>query len=359
MASNRFWLTFLVLAAAVGAAAWYYVGLPQRNVSASAAEAPPRDVAAVEAARVTVDTVVEDLRAVGTLRPNEAIAVAPEIAGRIARMPFKEGQAVQAGAVLVELDASILRAELAKARSDLTLSRANLERVAALAKRGLATRRSLDEGRAALQVAQADHELAQARLEKATLKAPLSGVIGLRTVSVGAYVTPGQSIVELADIDPVKAEFRVPELALPALRRGQPIRVTVDALPGKTFEGEIDAIDPIVDVAGRAVRLRARIANPRRELSPGLFARVQIVLERRENALLVPESAVFAEGTRRFVYKVVAGRAVRTGVQLGQRRPGQVEVRKGLSRGDVVVTAGQQQINDGATVDVMNDPAGA
>ena len=358
MPKTRFWLTFVVLAVALGAAAWYYVGPPKRS-SAAAAEAPPRQAVAVEAARVSVDTVVEDLRAVGTLRPNEAVAVAPEIAGRVARMPFREGQAVAAGAVLVELDASILRAELAKARSDLTLARANHERVSALAKRGLATQRSLDEARAALQVAEADYQLAQARLEKATIKAPLAGVVGLRTVSVGAYVTPGQRIVELADIDPVKAEFRVPELALPELRRGQPIRVTVDALPGRTFDGEIDAIDPTVDVAGRAVRLRARIPNPRGELSPGLFARVQIVVGRRENALLVPESAVFAEGTRRFVYRVIGGHAVRTAVQLGQRRPGQVEVRKGLARGDVVVTAGQQQVNDGAAVDVVNDPAGA
>ncbi|MGH8670039.1 MAG: efflux RND transporter periplasmic adaptor subunit, partial [Burkholderiales bacterium] len=105
--------------------------------------------------------------------------------------------------------------------------------------------------------------------------------------------------------------------------------------------------------AGRAIRLRARIPNPRGELSPGLFARVQIVVERRENALLVPESAVFAEGAKRFVYRVIDGRAVLTGVQLGQRRPGQVEVRKGLGRDDVVVTAGHQQIRDGTPVDVL------
>jgi membrane fusion protein (multidrug efflux system) len=131
----------------------------------------------------------------------------------------------------------------------------------------------------------------------------------------------------------------------------------VDALPGKTFEGEIDAIDPLVDVAGRAIRLRARIPNPRGELSPGLFARVQIVVERREHALLVPESAVFAEGSKRFVYRVVDGRARLTGVQLGQRRPGQVEVRSGLSREDLVVTAGHQQIRDGSRVDVVNAAA--
>ena len=313
---------------------------------------------AVEAARVTVGTVIEDLRAVGTLRPNEAVTVVSEIAGRVERIGFREGQAVSAGDVLIELDASILRAELAKARSDLTLARANHERAAALTTRGMTTQRALDEARAALQAAEAGQALALARLQKATIKAPLAGVVGLRAVSVGAYVTPGERIVELADVDPVKVDFRVQELALSELRRGQPIRVTVDALPGRTFEGEIDAIDPLVDVAGRAIRLRARIPNPRRELSPGLFARVQIVVERRENALLVPESAVFAEGSKRFVYRVVDGRARLTGVQLGQRRPGQVEIRKGLASDDVVVTAGHQQIRDGARVDVVDPAAG-
>ncbi|MGH8706988.1 MAG: efflux RND transporter periplasmic adaptor subunit, partial [Burkholderiales bacterium] len=213
--------------------------------------------------------------------------------------------------------------------------------------------------RAALQAAEAGVALAQARLQKATLKAPLSGVVGLRSVSVGAYVTPGERIVELADIDPIKVDFRVPELSLSALRPGQPIRVTVDALPGKSFDGEIDAIDPIVDVSGRAVRLRARIPNARGELSPGLFARVQIVLERRENSVLVRESAVFAEGRKRFVYRVIEGRAVLTEVELGQRRPGEVEIFKGLRRGDIVVTAGHQQIRDGAPVDVTKPGAGA
>jgi membrane fusion protein (multidrug efflux system) len=356
----RFWLFFAAAAALVGGGAYFYAQAPDREpASARAAAAPARDAVVVEAARVKIDTVVEDIRAVGTLRPNEAVTVVSEIAGRVERIGFREGQRVSAGDVLIELDASILRAELAKARSDLTLARANHERAAMLAKRGMSTERSLDEARAALQAAEAGQALAQARLQKATLKAPLSGVVGLRAVSVGAYVTPGERIVELADVDPVKVDFRVQELALSALRRGQPIRVTVDALPGKTFDGEIDAIDPIVDVAGRAIRLRARIPNPRGELSPGLFARVQIVVERRENAMLVPESAVFAEGAKRFVYRVIDGRAVLTGVQLGQRRPGQVEISKGLGRDDVVVTAGHQQIRDGTPVDVVSAAAGA
>ena len=367
MRKQRFRLTLAVLAVAALAGAYYYAqrigGTPawRPAVDASAQAATPRasQAVAVEAKRVSVGMVVEDLRAVGTLRPNEAVTVVSEIAGRVERIGFREGQPVSAGDVLIELDGSILRAELAKARSDLTLARANHERAAALATRGMSTQRSLDEARAALQAAQADIALAQARLEKATIRAPLSGVVGLRSVSVGAYVTPGERIVELADVDPVKVDFRVQELALSELRRGQPIRVTVDALPGKAFEGEIDAIDPIVDVAGRAIRLRARIPNPRGELSPGLFARVQIVVERREGALLVPESAVFAEGARRFVYRVLDGRAALTAVELGQRRPGEVEVRKGLGRDDVVVTAGHQQLRDGAAVDVREPAEGA
>lgn len=348
-----FWLVTIAAAAVFAGAAWYQARPDREGVAAAPAPARPAAAVAVEAARVAIGTVVEDLRALGSLRPNEAVTVSTEIAGRVARIGFVEGQAVREGEVLVELDATILQAEAAKARSDLTLARANHARAEALASKGLGTLRARDEARAALQAAEAEVALAQARLQKTVIRAPLSGVIGLRAVSVGAYVTPGQRIVELADVDPLKVDFRVPELALAALRPGQPIRVSVDALPGKSFEGEIDAIDPIVDVAGRAIRLRASIPNRKRELLPGLFARVQIVVERREEALLVPESAVFAEGNERFVYRVRDGRAARTAVQLGQRRPGQVEVRKGLARGDVVVTAGHQKLRDGAAVEVV------
>src|SRR3546814_180745 len=146
----------------------------------------------------------------------------------------------------------------------MTLAEANRERAMTLAQRGTGTLRARDEAVAAHQVAAANVALAQARLEKATITAPFPGVVGFRAVSIGAYVTPGTRIVELANIDPIKIDFRVPELVLSSLRVGQPIRVIVDALPNRTFEGEIYVIDPIVDENGRAVRLRARIPNPDR-----------------------------------------------------------------------------------------------
>jgi membrane fusion protein (multidrug efflux system) len=357
-----FWLLLGALALAIFSGGYHFLIRESEPPAAkqSANAAPPRaeKVVAVEAAPVRTETVLETIRAVGTLRPNEAVVVSPEIAGRIDRMPFAEGDKVDAGSVLVELDSTILRAELDKAQSDLTLAEANRKRAMTLASQGTGTLRARDEAVAAYQAAQANFALAKARLEKATIAAPLSGMIGMRSVSAGAYVSPGDRIVELADIDPIKVDFRVPELALSHLRPGQAIQLTVDALPGQTFDGEVYVIDPIVDANGRAIKLRARIPNPDGRLSPGLFARVQIVVDRRENALIIPESAVFASGQTRYVYRVVEGRAVQTKVELGQRQPGQAEVLSGLDKDAVVITAGHEQLRNGNRVTVAKPAAG-
>jgi membrane fusion protein (multidrug efflux system) len=350
--------------ALVAAGAVYYVaveGLPvlPGGPAPQAATRPAQSTVAVEAEQVTVGPVVEDIRTVGSLLPNEVVVVSPEIAGRVARIGFAEGDRVAAGEVLVELDPTILRAELAKARSDLGLARANHQRAMTLASQGIGTLRARDEAIAALQAEEANVALAEARLGKASIAAPFAGVVGLRSISVGAYVTPGERIVELTAFDPIKVDFRVPELALASLRTGQAIEVTLDALPGRAFTGEVYAIDPVVDAGGRAVRVRARVPNGDGALSPGLFARIRIVVERREGAMLVPESSIFAEGSKTLVFRVVDGRAVRSEVVLGQRRPGQVEVVRGLGAGDVVVTAGHQQVRDGVRVEVVASGRGA
>ncbi len=321
--------------------------------AARAQTATPERATTVEAAPVIIDTVVDSIHAVGTLRANEAVVVSPEIAGRIDSFAFSEGDRVSQGDVLVELDSEILRAEMAKAESDLTLAEANRERAMTLAKQGTGTLRARDEAVAAFRVAQADRELARARLGKATIAAPFSGILGFRTVSVGAYVTPGDTLVGLADIDPIKVDFRVPELVLSEIRRGQSIRVLVDAVPGAAFDGTVYAIDPVVDENGRAIRMRAEVPNPDGILFPGLFARVQILAARRENAVLVPESSVFARGGGQYVFRVVDGKAALTQVKLGQRRPGEVEIVEGLSAGDVVITAGHEKVRDKGAVDVL------
>lgn len=365
-AGPRFWLILGALAIVSGAAVVLYpdlelddlrerVGLT-RHPAGTPVPAPVRAGAmrvAVEVTPAKAGPLVETIQAVGTLRPNEAVTVTSEIAGRVAKLAFREGQRVNAGDLLVQLDAAILRAELARSRSELTLARANHERNTRLARDGMASPRTRDESLAALQAAEAGIALAEARLEKTAIRAPLSGVVGLRAISSGAFVEPGTPIVELSDIDPIKLDFRVPELALPSLRNGQSVRVTVDALPGLRFAGEVYAIDPIVEPGGRAVRLRARIPNPDARLTAGLFARVEIVISEREQVLLIPESAVFARGNGRHVFRIVDGRAKLTPVSVGVRRPGQVEIREGLAAGDVVVTAGHQTLRDNGEVEVL------
>lgn len=356
MGRGVFWSALGGLALlAGGGTVFHYV---QSNASSSPPEAgTPQAVravgSAVEAVPVAIDTVIEDIRAVGTLQPNESVVIAPEISGRVSKIAFREGETVKAGDALVELDAVMLQAELDKAKSDLALAQANQERAHALAKQGIATQRARDEAQAAFQAGQANLALAQARLEKTTLTAPLSGVVGLRTISTGAYVTPGQRLVDVVDVDTLKVDFRVPELEAAQIKVGQHIVVNADAVPGASFDGQIYAIDPIVDVNGRAIRLRAQVANPDRKLAPGFFARIRIVVERRENAVLVPESAVFPLAGKTLVYRVVNGKALQTEVTLGLRRPGEVEVRRGLASGDTVVKAGQQRLRDGAVVQVV------
>lgn len=314
---------------------------------------------AVEASPVTIGTVLEDIRAVGTLGANETVVISTEISGRISRIAFREGEAVKAGDVLVELDDAILKAELDKVRSDLSLARANRERASTLATQGSGTQRARDETEAAYQAQQANLALAEARLQKAVLTAPLSGVVGLRNVSVGAYVTPGQRIVELSEVNTLKVDFRVPELNSAQIRVGQKILITADAAPGATFEGNIYAIDPIVDINGRAIRVRAQVPNRDGRLSPGFFARIRIVLEQRQNAMLVPESAIIPSDQKVLVYRVVNGRAVQTEVVLGQRLPGQVEIRSGLSAKDIVVSAGHQRLREGSAVQIVAPKPGA
>jgi membrane fusion protein (multidrug efflux system) len=172
-------------------------------------------------------------------------------------------------------------------------------------------------------------------------------------------VSRGESLISLQTIDPLRVEFRVPETFLSVVKVGQAIALTADALPGRDFTGRITAISPQVDVNGRALQVRAHVPNIDGLLRPGLFARVTIAAASRENALLVPESAILPEGDSRIVYRVTDGKAVRGTVTLGERRTGEVEVLEGLSIGDEVVIAGQQRLRNGVAVEVVNQRAGS
>jgi membrane fusion protein (multidrug efflux system) len=237
-----------------------------------------------------------------------------------------------------------------QAKASLVLSKANHERAEDLYRRGAGTQRARDEAVAKLHADDASLALAQATLDKATLVAPFDGIIGLRRVSVGDYVTPGQDLVNLENLELLKVDFRVPEIYSRQLGVNQTVRIRLDAIPNSAYEGQVYAIDPAYDPNGRAIILRARLANRDGALRSGMFARVTLLIDERQDAIVVPETALVPLGQDHFVYRVVDNKAVLTKVKVGQRRQGQVEILDGLERDAVIVTEGALKLRDGSAV---------
>jgi membrane fusion protein (multidrug efflux system) len=312
----------------------------------------------VKAAPVRVGTVTNDVSAVGSLIANESVVIRPEVAGRISAIQFDEGQAVAKGAKLVLLDTSEVEAQLAGSASDVRLQQARAERAEELYKKNFISQQALDDAREAFRKATARKSEDEVRLAKMEIRAPFSGIVGLRLVSPGAYVKAGEDLARLDAIDVVKLDFRVPEVYLGLVKKDQVVHVKVDAFPGQPFQGKVYAVETTLDDKTRTAMLRARVPNPGAKLRPGMFARVALTLGTREKALLVPEQAIVPRGDKSYVFRVADGKALLTPVELGSRNPGEVEVLKGLSPGDSVVTDGQLKLQDGMAVMVMQD-AGA
>lgn len=304
----------------------------------------------VEASPPSVAQLPDTITAIGSLRSDEAVIVRPEIGGRVAEIAFKEGQRVGKGQVLVRLDSSVQRADFERAQANLTLSKSKFERAVDLRNKGFISSQARDEAENTFKVAQADTELASARLAKTEIRAPFGGIIGLRSVSVGDYVKEGQDMVNLEEIDPLKVDFRVPEIFLSQVKGGQVLQITLDALPDRTWAGKVYAINPLIDASGRAIAIRAEVPNPDSRLRPGMFARVRLLTSAVKESLTIPEEAIFPVGDDKYVYKVVDGRAQRQKIEIGQRRGTQVEVVGGLTRDDTVVTAGVIKLREGSPV---------
>jgi len=346
------WFVGIVITVAAGWAIWFFV-IGQDGTRAATpvpgAGAGPNPIT-VEAAPVGRGAIKREIEAVGTLRSNESVMIRPEIAGRISELLVDEGQAVRKGTPLMRLDAAIARAQLEQARASLILSKSNFERAEELYRKGAGTQRAYEETIFKRKADDAAVSLAQAILDKSTILAPFDGILGLRRVSVGDYVTPGQDIVNIEAIDTLKVDFRIPEIYSTLVANGQPIRVMLDAVPGQINEGRVYAIDPAFDVNGRAIILRARLPNKDGRLRSGMFARVILTLEARQDAILVPETALVPVGQDHYVYRVSEGKALWTKVKVGQRERGSVEILEGLPPDAIIVTEGALKLRDGAKV---------
>jgi membrane fusion protein (multidrug efflux system) len=245
------------------------------------------------------------------------------------------------------------RAQLAQAEASLGLAERNHERASELLKRGSGTVQARDQTQSALQADRAAVALARARLDKSTIRAPFAGVVGMSRIDLGAYVTAGQELVSLDDIDRLRLDFTVPERYARFVALGQTVDIVADAVPGKTFTGEIAVIDTRVDPATRALGVRAMVDNRGHGLKPGQFVRAAVRINARPDAIVIPEQAIVPLGDKLLVFRVIDGKAVETPVKIGLREFGRAEIVEGLAPDDTIIVAGQQKVQNGSPVRVL------
>ncbi len=328
------------------------VGLVQASQAGAARGGGAGGPVGVIVQPVRVAPVVERVESVGTVRAREAVTITSKVAGIVEGIRFIEGERVEAGATLVQLDAAALRAELDQARALMDDARNQLVRARQLQAGQTIAAQRLETLEAMARQAEGRVRQADARLEELRVIAPFAGRVGLRQVSPGALIQPGTVITTLDDTARVRVEFSVPEVYLARIRVGSGVTARSSAYGTRRFQGQVAVIDTRIDPATRSVRVISEFDNADEALRPGLFLTVELVLEERERALLVAEEAIDPVGDRAFVFVVRDGRARRQEVKLGLRLPGEVEVREGLNAGEPVVVRGVQRLRNDVPVRV-------
>lgn len=323
------------------------IGLGQ---AAHAQQPPP-----VIVSEAKTDRFVDRVEALGTLRANETVILTAPVTDTISAIRFDDGQRVEAGTILAELSNRQEKAELEEARATLSEAERQYERVKPLAERGSSPATILDERRRQFETAKARLEAIEARLSDRLIKAPFAGVVGLRNISVGALVTPGDVITRLSDDSVMKLDFTVPATYLSDLRAGLPIVAKARALASRTFKGTVSSLDARIDAATRSITVRALLQNPDRVLKPGLLMTVELLKNPRD-AIVIAEEALIPLGRDNYVLIIdkSSGKPIakRVRVEVGARRPGDVEILSGVSPGDLVVTHGTLRARPGQQVSI-------
>lgn len=291
----------------------------------------------------------QEVEALGTVRANESVDITAKVADRIAAIHFKEGQQVRKGQLLVELDNTEARADLAAAEAAYSDSRSQYNRSQELFQTHALSQAQLEQLQATLLANEARVAAARSRLNDRLIAAPFAGRVGLRNVSLGGLVSPGEVITTLDDLSVVKLDFSVPEVFLATLKPELPVRANSNAYPDSQFSGRVLSIGTRVDPSTRSITIRALFDNPQGHLRPGMFMTVKLVRSARD-ALMIPERAIVPENERHFVFLVEDARAVKREVSIGRRRPGEVEVLEGIATTDQVIVDGTLNIRDGLPV---------
>jgi membrane fusion protein, multidrug efflux system len=343
-------MTFLVAALSVALVAAAAPGQPAR-----AQQAAQEEARGVIVAPARLSEFADRIEALGTTRANETVRLSSSVTGTIREINFDDGQEVAAGDILVVLEKAEEEAQLNAARAVLAERRLAFDRARQLEREQYATTAQLEERRAAMQEAEAQIDVIKARMADRTIRAPFSGLVGLRDISVGALVAPGDLITTLDDLSVIKLDFAVPATYLRILRPGLPVTAKASAFGNEPFSGELRSVGTQVDPVTRSVVARALVPNPDGTLRPGLLMSVELLKNPRQ-ALVIPEGALIPRGRSNTVLVVdeaAGGTAVRREVAIGARRPGEVEILSGLSEGENVITHGTMSVRPGQTVTIM------
>jgi membrane fusion protein (multidrug efflux system) len=306
-------------------------------------------------APVRAERLTSQINALGTARASEAVEVTSKTSNTVTAVRFDDGQRVQKGQVLVELDSAQTTADLAGAEAARAESASQLNRSRELLATKVVSAAQYDQLEATLKANEARVAAARSRLADTVIRAPFSGRVGLRRVSVGSLVNPGTTITSLDDVSTIKVDFAVPENFLSSLRPGLNVYVTSTAFPDRDFVGKVASVDSRVDSVTRSVTVRALLPNADGALKPGMFLSVRLDRDTHE-ALMIPEAALVPEQSRQFIYVVEDGRAVRREVRIGRREPGKVEVVAGVKPGEVVIVEGTQKVREGGAVRELQNP---
>jgi membrane fusion protein (multidrug efflux system) len=322
-------------------------------------QAPPPVVVAVT--EVKREQWQPYLTSVGSLVAVSGIDVSNELAGTITAIYFESGQSVKKGQLLITLDTSTDEAELKGLQADAQLAQVRFERYEKLIGKQFISRSDYDQSRAQLAQAQSAVKAKLSVIAKKRIRAPFDGKLGIRLVDIGQYLAEGSAIVPLQKLDPIYVDFTLPEQHLGGLAIGQKMTVTVQAYPGKLFNGTISAMNPLIDIGTRSIKLRATLANPEQILRPGMFADVQVLSSRKQDVLTLPDTAITYNPYGDSVFVVESGEqgltVQRRQVKTGETRRGRVQIVEGLKAGERVVSAGQVKLRNDMPVRIDDRPA--
>lgn len=299
----------------------------------------------VDVVAARLDTVVESISATGEIEAVQSIQLRPEVPGRLVGILAREGTEVRAGTPLFKIDDAELKSQVARLEAERDLAKQALARTRELLSRDASSEADLEQAEANYRSAEAQLQLQQTRLDRTVVRAPFSGVVGQRLVSVGDYVTSSDALTTLQTVDPQRASFQVPERFAQRLALEQRITFQVASMPERVFEGVVDFVDPRVQLPGRTITVKARVSNSDRSLKPGMFIEARLATDVRSDAVVVPEDAILALQGADYVWTVTdEGTARRVEVELGVRTPGWVEIVSGVEPGRQVVVGGIERL---------------